>query len=149
MPQSLVQNFLHIVFSTKYRKPLISDEIAQDLYRYMGGICLRLDCHPIIIGGHLNHVHILSSLSKTTTASKLLEQVKSGSSKWLRTQRGQHNFNWQSGYAAFSVCERHLYVVKKYIATQKQHHQRVTFEDELRTLLTENAIVFDEHYLWD
>lgn len=146
MPQSLVQNFLHIVFATKNRKPLISDEITHDLYRYVGCICLTLDCHPVITGGHLNHVQIPSSLSKMMTVSKLPEQVKSGSSKWLRMQRGHQNFNWQSGYTAFSVSERHLHIVKEYIAAQKRHHQRITFEDELRTLLTENAIVFDKDY---
>src|SRR4051794_26166020 len=102
MGQSLVKNYLHIIFSTKYRQPLIHEVIENELYAYLGGICKNLECHPIKIGGYTDHVHILCMLSKKLTLIKL--QVKSHSSKWMKTKGDNlKNFYWQDGYGAFSV----------------------------------------------
>ncbi|MEJ7646190.1 MAG: IS200/IS605 family transposase [Chryseolinea sp.] len=149
MPQSLVQNYIHIVFSTKGRKNLISSEIGGRLYPYLYGISKNMNCYPKLIGGHLNHVHILCDLPKTVCLSKLIEQLKSSSSKWLKTQNRLDNFAWQNGYAAFSIQYSNVSTVVNYIANQEIHHQTITFENELRRLLKENALEFDERYLWD
>jgi putative transposase len=149
MPQSLVKNINHIVFSTKDRLPIIPHEIAPTLYRYIGGICTKLKCNPIKIGGHLNHVHILCLVSKDVTISKLLEQMKSGSSKWLRTQEQHKDFQWQVGYASFSVSQWDVGKVTTYIHNQHIHHKRITYEEELLQALKENGVAYDEKYLWD
>ena len=81
MGQSLVKNYLHITFSTKYRQKHISEAVENELYNYLGGICKMLDCQPIKIGGYDDHVHILCMLSKKVAIIKLLEEVKSHSSK--------------------------------------------------------------------
>jgi len=85
MGQSLVKNYLHITFSTKYRQKLINEAIENELFQYIGGICKSLDCQPLIVGGYEDHVHILCMLSKKMTLMKLLEEVKSHSSKWIKT----------------------------------------------------------------
>lgn len=85
MGQSLVKNYLHIVFSTKYRQPFIYEPVEQELHAYLGGICKNLECHPIKIGGYIDHIHILCMLSKKIALMKLLEEVKSHSSKWMKT----------------------------------------------------------------
>lgn len=64
MGQSLVQNYMHIIFSTKHRQPLIYPPYEEELYRYLGGICKKLECPVIKVGGYQNHVHILCMLSK-------------------------------------------------------------------------------------
>src|SRR5690606_8399584 len=104
MGQSLVKNYIHIVFSTKHRKPLIRESVEKELYSYLGGICKRLECQVIIVGGYTDHIHILCMLSKKIALMKLLEELKSHSSKWIKTKGEAYtNFYWQDGYGAFSV----------------------------------------------
>ncbi len=117
MRQSLVKNYLHIVFSTKYRQPLILERFEDELYSYPGGICKNMECQPLKIGGHIDHVHILCMLSKKIALMKLLEEVKSHSSKWMKTKdKKLENFYWQDGYGAFSVNPSQTEVVMAYIA---------------------------------
>ncbi len=150
MGQSLVKNYIHIVFSTKYRQPLIHEGIENELYSYLGGICKRLECQPIKIGGYYDHVHILCMLSKKIALMKLLEEVKSHSSLWIKPKdESLKNFYWQDGYGAFSVKPKEVDVVINYIATQKEHHNKTNFQDEYRTILKEHQVEYDERYVWD
>ncbi|SMD43880.1 REP element-mobilizing transposase RayT [Aquiflexum balticum DSM 16537] len=150
MAQSLVKNYLHIVFSTKHRQPLISPEIANELYSYLGGICNNLDCSPIKIGGHIDHIHILCLLSKKITLIKLLEEIKSHSSKWVKTKgESLKSFYWQDGYGAFSVNPTEVNTVIKYIENQAEHHKKRTFQDEYRAFLKKYKVEYDERYVWD
>ena len=87
MGQSLVKNYVHLVFSTKHRQSLIKEFIEDELYSYLGGICKALKCSPIKIGGYSDHVHILCLLSKKIALMKLLEEIKSHSSKCLPAGR--------------------------------------------------------------
>ncbi len=93
MSQSLVKNYVHLIFSTKYRQPLIHAPVEAELHAYLGGICKSLECHPIKVGGYVDHIHILCMLSKKLALMKLLEEVKSHSSKWVKTKgEGYENF---------------------------------------------------------
>jgi REP element-mobilizing transposase RayT len=86
MPQSLVKNYIHLVFSTKYRQPFIDKTIQPELYAYIGGICKDLECYPYAIGGIEDHIHILCLLSRKMALSKLLELTKANSSRWIKTK---------------------------------------------------------------
>ena len=150
MPQSLIQSYVHIIFSTKNRRPLIDEEGENELYRYLGGICNGLECSPVTIGGHKDHVHILANLSKKITMMKFLEQLKSHSSNWIKTQGPQYgDFYWQGGYGAFSVSPQSIATIKQYIESQHEHHKTITFQDEYRRILREHHVAFDERYVWD
>lgn len=150
MGQSLNKIYVHLVFATKYRNPMISDEIKDELFKYLGGICKGLECHPIQVGGYRDHVHILCLLSKKITLMKLLEEVKSHSSKWIKTKGSEfENFYWQNGYGAFSVNPTELEVVKNYIINQEEHHQKKTYQDEFLAFLKKYKIEYDERYIWD
>ena len=81
MPQSLSKVYVHITFSTKNRQYLIDDNIETSLYEYLGGICRGLECNPVKVGGHKNHVHVLCLLSRKVAQMKLLEELKKQSSK--------------------------------------------------------------------
>jgi REP element-mobilizing transposase RayT len=103
MGQSLNKIYVHLVFSTKHRNPLITNSIKEDLFSYIGGICKNLECNPIQVGGEKDHVHILCLLSKKIALMELIEKIKSNSSKWIKTKGIEfENFYWQSGYGAFS-----------------------------------------------
>jgi len=150
MGQSLVKNYIHLVFSTKYRQPLIIESVENELYSYLGGICKELECPPIKVGGYFDHVHILCLLSKKIALMKLLEEVKSHSSKWIKTKDERlKNFYWQDGYGAFSVNPAEVDVVIRYIENQKTHHGKKTFQDEYRTFLKKYQVEYDERYVWD
>lgn len=150
MGQSLVSNYLHIVFSTKYREHLIHESVEQELHAYIGGICKKLECHPLIVGGYTNHIHILCMLSKKIALMKLMEEVKSHSSKWIKSKGDAYkNFYWQDGYGAFSVKSSEVGVVRNYIATQKEHHGKNSYQDEYRGILKNHNVDFDERYVWD
>jgi putative transposase len=150
MGQSLVKNYLHIVFSTKYRQHLIHKPVNEELYNYLGGICRDLECYPVIVGGHTDHVHILCMLSKKIALMKLLEEVKSHSSKWMKTKSpALSDFYWQDGYGAFSVNPYQIDVVKAYIENQEEHHQKKTFQNEYRGFLKKYNMEYDEKYVWD
>ena len=150
MGQSLVKNYIHLVFSTKHRQPFIHAPIEQELHAYLGGICNRLECQIITVGGYTDHVHLLCMLSKKIALIKLLEEVKSHSSKWIKTKGDTlRNFYWQDGYGAFSINPTEVEVVVKYIADQKDHHARWTFQQEYRAFLKKYHVEYDERYVWD
>ena len=150
MPQSLVTNLLHLVYSTKHRMPRISADVKDGLYAYQAGIFKQWDSSTLIIGGVEDHVHTLFSLSKNHALKKIIEEVKKGSSKWIKTQDPKlADFYWQNGYAAFSVSQSNVAEVKRYIENQAEHHRKMTFQDELRALFGKHGIVFDERYVWD
>ncbi|MCW3126264.1 MAG: tnpA [Bacteroidetes bacterium] len=150
MSQSLTQIYLHIVFSTKHREPLIKDLIKKDLHDYLGGICRQLDCWPIEVGGYNDHVHILCHLSKKIAVVKLLEEVKKSSSKWIKTKGDEYgDFYWQDGYAAFSVGQTELEKVAEYIRNQYEHHKKQSYQEECRKLLKRYQVDYDERYFWE
>jgi len=150
MPQSLVRNYLHITFSTKNRYPFITSDIKDELFAYLGGICKNLECNPIIVGGHLDHAHILCLLSQKIALMKLIEEVKSHSSKWIKTKDIKlSQFYWQNGYGAFSVIPTDIEVVKNYILGQEEHHKKKTFQEEYLVFLKKYDVEYDERYVWD
>jgi REP element-mobilizing transposase RayT len=150
MGQSLVKNYLHIIFSTKHRQPLIDDKIESHLCAYLGGICNNLESFPIKIGGYRDHVHILCLLSKKIALMKFMEEIKSHSSIWIKNMGDRYrNFYWQNGYGAFSVSPSELEDVKKYIDAQHDHHHTKTFKEEFREFLRLYNVDYDERYVWD
>ena len=150
MGQSLVKNYIHLTFSTKHREPLINKILQPELYSYIGGICNKLECYPVKIGGHLDHAHILCMLSKKIALVKLLEEIKSHSSKWVKTKGDNlKNFYWQDGYGAFSVNPTEIMVVSDYISNQETHHEKKSFQDEYRAFLKKYNVEYDERYEWD
>ncbi len=150
MPQSLAKVCVHIVFSTKYRQPLIDEKIENELWSYMGGICNELECQPVKIGGYVDHIHILCVLSRKIAIMKLVQEIKQSSSKWIKTKGHEYkDFYWQDGYGIFSVNPSGLDVVIRYIENQKAHHQEKEFKDEFRGFLKKYNVEYDERYVWD
>jgi REP element-mobilizing transposase RayT len=145
MGQSLVKNYIHIIYSTKNRQPFIQQEYEIELYKYLGGVCKAHDCTPIQVGGHLDHVHILCLLSKRMTIADLLEEVKTDSSKWMKKRAAElKNFYWQDGYGAFSVNPREVDMVTEYIQNQREHNSTKTFKDEYLAFLKKYKVEYDE-----
>src|SRR5213595_1851945 len=150
MPQSLSAVYIHLVFSTKDRRPLLRDKPTRDaLHSYLGGVSKQLDCPPILAGGVEDHVHLLARFGRTITQAEWVKELKRASNLWLKDEYKIRDFEWQGGYADFSVSESNLEEVKRYIASQEEHHRKVNFQDELRALLQRHRIEWDERYVWD
>jgi REP element-mobilizing transposase RayT len=151
MPQSLSAVYIHVVFSTKDRRPEFRDTALREaLHTYLGGIAKQLESAPILIGGVEDHVHLLLCLGHSISQAELVKELKRVSNVWLKEQgKVVTDFQWQNGYGAFSVSHSNLPAVRKYIAGQEEHHRKMTFQDELRLLLQKHDLTWDERYLWD
>jgi len=150
MPQSLSSILIHLIFSTKNREPFLSPEIDAELYPYIASIFKAMKSPALIIDGASDHLHTLLSLSRVVTVADLVEEVKTESSKWIKTKgREFRNFYWQNGYGAFSISQSQVPTVKRYIRRQKEHHRRITFQDEYRKFLAAYEVDYDERYVWD
>ena len=149
MPQSLSAVYIHLVFSTKERRPWLRHQSVRDaVHAYIGSISKKLECPPIIVGGVEDHVHLLCRFSRTIHA-EWVKELKRVSNGWLKEQGPDYtDFEWQGGYADFSVSPSNLDQVKQYIAIQEEHHRKMGFQDELRALLRKHDIEFDERYVW-
>jgi REP element-mobilizing transposase RayT len=150
MPQSLSAVYIHLVFSTKDRYPFLRDsDLRAELHAELGGISKTLGCAPLITGGVEDHIHQLARFGRVITQAGWVKELKRVSNLWLKQKHLLRNFEWQSGYASFSVSPSELEQMKKYIATQEEHHRRMSFQDELRGLLREHQMEWDERYVWD
>jgi REP element-mobilizing transposase RayT len=144
MSHSLARVHIHLVFSTKHRERWIQDSVREGLHGYMSGVLAKLDCPAVTMNSVEDHLHVLFNLGKSITLSKVVEDLKTSSSKWLKHQEGiPGRFSWQNGYGAFSVSETNMDAVRKYILKQREHHKKKTFEAEYRTLLLQNGISLD------
>jgi len=150
MPQSLAKIYLHIIFSTKNRNNILHPDIENELYKYIAGIMKNLNCTTIKIGGTSNHIHILNIFSRTIPIGKLIGTIKKESSKWIKTKGiNYHNFHWPNGYGVFSIAHSQVEAVEKYIKNQKEHHKKMTFQEEYRKFLHKYNVDYDERYVWD
>lgn len=151
MPQSLAQVWLHIVFSTKDRRPLLQQaDFREEMFRMLAHHVKDTKCKVASVGGYIDHVHLLVGMSRTVTIAQLVENIKVETSKWAKTATGGTSFfHWQAGYGAFSVSHSLLDVVDKYIREQWEHHKRFSYQEEYRQFCQKHGIEIDERYVWD
>ena len=130
--------FIHIVFSTKNRMNFFQNhEFRKRMHAYLAGIVRARDCIPIEIGGYSDHVHALIGLANDLSIAEVTKEMKRVSTPWVNGQTCNcGRFSWQEGYSAFSVSESVLPRVVEYIINQEEHHRRMTFDEELRVLLS-------------
>ncbi|MBI5528525.1 MAG: transposase [Deltaproteobacteria bacterium] len=151
MPQSLSAVYVHLVFSTKERRPFFRDQsVRHELHAYLNGVSKRLDCPTIVVGGIEDHVHVLGRLGRTVSQAEWTKELKRVSSLWIKERGpGFAEFAWQAGYGAFSVGQSGLERAREYIGSQEGHHRTFGFQEELRTLLRKYQLEWDERYVWD
>lgn len=150
MPQSLAQVYLHLTYSTAGRRAWLSPEFRPELFAYKAAILKEFESPAVIVGGVEDHVHVLFALSRNHAIKAVVQGLKVESSKCMKS-RGVafDDFQWQGGYAAFSVSVSNVDIVRRYIENQETHHAKQSFQDELRALLRKHGVEYDERYLWD
>ena len=145
---SFVSCLMHVVFSTKDRRPFITPELQERLWPYLGGIARENKMRAILVGGVADHIHILLSLPSTLAISKAVQLIKGNSSKWVHETFPQHAaFEWQEGYGAFSLGVSGIEATVAYIENQAEHHRRRTFQEELKTILDKHGMVYEDWML--
>jgi putative transposase len=149
MAGSFTSLHVHIVFSTKERRPILGSSLREVLFPYVAGI-VQAEKGQLIEGGGLDdHVHLLVQLHQQTSVAECARLIKANSSKWLREKHDDRWLGWQDGYGAFSVSRSNVPDVRTYIRNQEQHHAKMSFQDEFRSLLERHGISFDERYVWE
>jgi len=145
---SFTSALFHCVFSTKERKPLITDALAVRLWPYLGGIARENRIKALEIGGVADHLHLLLALPAALSVAKAMQLLKGNSSRWINeTFREHRGFVWQEGYGAFSIGIGDVSRTKNYIRNQPIHHQRRTFTEELKAILNRHGIPYDDRML--
>ena len=137
----------HIIFSTKYRKPWIRDAWIARLHEYTGGTVRGLDGVPESVGGVEDHVHLLVGLKSTHRLCDFMRELKKSTSEWVHETINESRFQWQEGYAAFTVSPTARDAVRSYIGSQREHHRSQTFKEELIELLERAGVEYDPKYL--
>lgn len=148
MPSTHTTLHYHLVFSTKDRLPLITDDWRDNLHAYLGGIIKNLGGVPLAIGGIQDHAHLLVGLKPTHRMADVLRDIKQGSSEWAHVSLGKKQFAWQSGYGAYTVSPSNIERVRLYILHQAERHRRKTFQEEYVEMLRAGGIEYDERFLW-
>jgi putative transposase len=150
MPSTFTNLLYHIVFSTKQREPLITEDFQEELYKYIGGIIRAEGGILLEIGGIDDHVHLLAKIKPSISISEMLNKIKANSSKWVNeNQKTSRRFAWQEGYAAFTVSESQAPHVREYIRNQVEHHQKISFQEEFIAILEKHGVSYDPRYIWD
>jgi putative transposase len=150
MPQSLARLNIHLIFSTKHREHLLHDRVRHSLHSYMATVLRNFACRAILINSVEDHIHLLFELGRTVAVSSAVQEVKTASSKWIKTQGTElAQFAWQGGYGAFAVSQSNVVGVRKYIENQREHHRVESFQQEYRTFLEIHGVEYDEKYVWD
>ena len=150
MPQSLSLVIIHLIFSTKERRPFINTEIRAAAHAYLATVARNIGCECYRVGGIEDHVHFAIRVLRTITIADLVEQLKTASSKWAKTQSTDlKDFSWERGYGCFSISPKNLDALIDYIDRQQEHHRKRTFQEEFRMFLNTYGIEYDETYVWD
>ena len=150
MSQSLARILVHIVFSTKNREAVLLDDIRDPLHAYIGGILENHEGTLLKAGSVADHIHLLVAHPRTCAPADLVREVKTGSTNWLKLKAARYaRFQWQSGYGVFSISPSHRQALERYLGNQKEHHRKMTFQEEFRRLLNKYGVPFDERYVWD
>jgi len=150
MANTYTQLYIQFVFAVQGRRNLIKESFRDELEKVMCGIVTNHKCKTYAIYCNPDHTHIFIGMHPTMSPSKLMEQVKSGSSKWLNEKKYiMGKFSWQDGYGAFTYSKSHIDNVVKYVLNQREHHKKQTFRNEYLSFLKKFEIDYDEKFLFE
>ncbi len=141
MSHSLTKIWIHAIFGTKNRMPLINDNISKLVHEYIQKQLEDLGCNPRIINGTADHIHMLFLISREKTIVEIIKNIKGGSSHWINQEELiKLKFSWQIGYGAYSVSESNVLIVEKYIRNQKEHHRKMTYKEEYDKFMSSHEL---------
>jgi REP element-mobilizing transposase RayT len=150
MANTYTQLYIQFVFSVKGRKNMIHESFREELEKVICGIVDSYKCKTYAVYCNPDHTHIFVGMHPDISPSKLMEQVKSGSSNWINDKNFISNkFNWQRGFGAFTYSKSHIDKVVKYVLNQPQHHKKQSFKEEYVSLLEKFEVDYEAGYLFE
>ena len=150
MANTYTQFNIHIIFAVRGREHCLSKEIRGRIFEYISGTIRGLGLFPLAVNGYSDHVHIFFELPPDQCVSKIVQQIKINSSKWINEQGFfSRKFHWQDGYGGFSYSRSQRRYVINYIMNQENHHQKNIFRNEYLNLLRRFEIPFDDRYVFE
>lgn len=148
MSNTYSQICIHLVFSTKYRNPVLNHEIESKLTEYMRQYAYEHEMLMLAAGGSNDHLHILLIIPPKISVSDAARLIKGSSSKWLNDHIFKENtFRWQRGYGAFSINKSMIKTTIRYIQNQREHHKSISYQNELVKILEKHEIDYDNSSL--
>jgi len=150
MANTYTQIYIQFVFAVRGRENLIKESFREELEKIMCGVITRYKCKTYAIYCNPDHTHIFVGMHPDISPSKLMEQVKSASSKWINEKEFLYKkFNWQKGFGAFTYSKSHIDRVVKYVLNQPIHHRKETFKDEYLLILQKYEVDYDPKYVFE
>ncbi len=150
MADTFDQIYIQTVFAVKNRQALIHQNWENDLHKYITGIVQNRGNKLLAIGGMADHIHIFIGMKPAECLSDMVREIKKSSTTYVNDNKlSPFDFNWQSGYGAFSYSRSHRDAVCKYILHQKEHHRTRTYEEEFMKMLHDYEIEIGKKQLFD
>ena len=151
MASTLTNLLVHVIFSTKQRQPFIHDALRPELHAYAAAVCAEDGAPVIVVGSATDHIHLVLRFRAEFALSDTVRALKSNTSRWINQRFPPDNarFAWQSGYAAYTVSESRLPVLRKYLQNQLAHHRRVSFQAEYLLFLERHRVDYDKRHVFD
>jgi len=150
MANTYTQLYVHLVFATKERSPILINQNQKQIYAYLVSKSKENECFIKTIGGTDDHIHVLMSIDPKHSVSDIAKVLKGSSSHYINEMKlSPKHFEWQSGYGAFSVSQSSVSKVINYIKTQAEHHNKVSFIDEFKLLLEKYQIDYDKKFMFE
>jgi REP element-mobilizing transposase RayT len=141
MSHSFNKIWLHTIFSTKDRYPLIKTNAEAPIYQHLKEQLTGCSCIVRIINGMPDHIHLLYLQNSKMAVTDTIKQIKGNTGHWINEQNiVPEKFAWQTGYASYSVSESQVEKVYQYIVNQKQHHQKKTFQQEYEDFILTHGL---------
>ncbi len=150
MPNTYSQMYVQVVIVVKHRQALIQKQWKDELYKFITGTITNKGQKLLRINGIENHIHILINIKPNIALSDLMRDIKANSSRWKNEQKfGNHKFEWQEGFGAFTYSKSQLDNVIKYIDNQEEHHKKQSFKEEYLSFLKKFEVDYKMEYLFD
>lgn len=144
------QIIYQIIFSTKYRKKCMTKSARASIFTYILGILKNKNCHPYIVNGVEDHLHIITHIHPMIALAPLIKEIKISCNTFIKKENLIPNFpGWQNGYGAFTYAVESLPNLIRYVENQESHHHANSFESEYRNVLDDSGISYDEKYLFE
>ncbi len=142
MAHSHIKIWVHAILGTKNNAQLIKSEVEKPIYQIIKEEIYKTSCVLNIMNGITNHVHLLFLLHPDKSIRAVMHQIKGGSSYRInRSDIMKYKFAWQVGLSAYSVSESAIKILTHYIKNQKEHHKKMTFEEEYQRFLKLHGLV--------
>jgi REP element-mobilizing transposase RayT len=148
MGHSYCSSLYHCIFSTKERRKIITPEVRDRLWAYIGGVARKHGMTALAVGGTDDHAHLLIMIPATATVATAMRDIKSGSARWMHETCAITQFAWQEGYGAFSIGHSQIEATIRYIAAQEGHHRKRDFQAEFLTILRKHHMEYEPQYVW-